>query len=194
MIAVFNKSVETVTDHAKKLWNVYRKTIIMEYHAKPLLPIPFSILQFLIYDVPCYIKGRFEKYIPCHLTTLFGKSNDIESLKFDCTVLNIKARDKPPGSKAMDWIKFTSNWEQSIHNKMMVAVQNEQVNSITESNKESLCKIQEENILQTSILKCEMKALLCNKTGEVEKQNNIKSNEEEDQDVTSPCGLNVVER
>ena len=105
MIAIFNKSIQEVTDQAKKLWNVYRKSVIIEYHAKPILPIPLSILQVF----PGLVVSKSLK----KLRKFFGKTDNAQ---FKCTVLSIKAETE----ESSKWIQFTSEWEKNMQNKIIL--------------------------------------------------------------------------
>jgi len=102
MIAIFNKSIQEVDVQAKKLWNVYRKSVIIEYYAKPVLPMPFSILQNLT--------GLFRS------KAFKEKFRGAKGSHFKCTVLSIKDESE----EASNWIKFTSDWEKNIQFKIIL--------------------------------------------------------------------------
>ena len=102
MIAIFNKSIAEVDVQAKKLWNVYRKSIIIEYYAKPVLPMPFSIFQNLT--------GMFRS------KAFKEKFRPTKGSHFKCTVLSIKDESE----EASKWIEFTSDWEKNIQYKFIL--------------------------------------------------------------------------
>jgi len=112
MIAVFNKSIERVSEKTNETWNRYRKAIILEYYSRSRIPIPFSIVTDL-YFLTCVC---FSKWCP---TTLCDRYDQF-LCKWKNKIFGVKMNIDTTSDKKMvhKWIKFVSKWEKSVKDRM----------------------------------------------------------------------------
>ena len=110
MIAVFNKSIERVSEKSNETWNRHRKAVILEYYGKSRVPIPFSIITETIFLIRCCTM----KWLPFSLYDHCSKA--LQKFRYS-HLKGYKDDSKSDKSIVNEWFEFVSKWEKSVQDR-----------------------------------------------------------------------------
>ena len=110
MVAVFNKSIERVSEKTNEIWNRYRKSVILEYYGKSRMPIPFSIITEVIF----LIHLATSKW--CPISIYDHGSKMLQKLRYS-HLNGHKGESKADETHVDEWFEFVSRWEKSVQDR-----------------------------------------------------------------------------
>ena len=110
MIAVFNKSIERVSEKSNETWNRHRKAVILEYYGRSRMPIPFSIITEVIF----LLRLATSKWCPISFYDRCSKA--LQKCRY--SHLN-GCKDVSKSDKVLvnEWFEFVSKWEKSVQDR-----------------------------------------------------------------------------